>query len=414
MTLKDLLAGGTAGSPLLAAMILLAARPGLAQETAESPRLNPESLPYTFKAGDFRALLIPSLGLDWNDNVRLSQGSQEDDFILRPLLSLSINYPVTERNLLQLNTSFGYEKYFKHDELSRWYVSSGSQLSFDIYVKDFVINLHDQFSYTQDSAREAAVANTGSYGTFQNTAGISGTWNLNDMTVSLGYDHQNELATSSQFNQINHTSEIVSPRVGLKLHPRLTVGVEGSATFTRYDQMMLNDNNAYSVGMYGDWHPDSFLEVQPSAGYSVFQFEHTSPFIQTSDLNSWYASLRVSHAITKAISYTIDAGHEIRLGIQSDAIEDWYVRPGANWSIVKDLTLGTTFSYEHGKQGQGNVYGNLTETYDYMGFVFNLGHPITKRLAVSLTYRLTVRSSSAASRDYNQNMVGLQLSYRQP
>ena len=31
-----------------------------------------EAEPYTVKAGDFRLLVAPSLGLDWNDNVNLS------------------------------------------------------------------------------------------------------------------------------------------------------------------------------------------------------------------------------------------------------------------------------------------------------------------------------------------------------
>ena len=41
---------------------------------------------YTFKKGDFRLLATPSLGLDWNDNVRTSEQNKESDFILRPML----------------------------------------------------------------------------------------------------------------------------------------------------------------------------------------------------------------------------------------------------------------------------------------------------------------------------------------
>src|SRR5208282_6548685 len=172
---------------------------------AEARRLQPESLPYTVKEGDFRLLVTPSLELDWTDNVNLSKTNVQDDFILRPTVGLNASYPVTQNNLLQLNVTFGYNEYLDHDQLSTWYLQSGSALSFDIYVKDFWINLHDQFSYIQDSAQQAAVANTGSYGTLQNTAGVNTTWDLQDVTLSLGYDHQNVMASSQQFDYTDHS-----------------------------------------------------------------------------------------------------------------------------------------------------------------------------------------------------------------
>ena len=63
-----------------------------------------------------------------------------------------------------------------------------------------LFNFHDSFSYIQEFCHEPAVSGPVSYGTFQNTAGLSGTWDLNDVTLTLGYDHQNVLATSSQFS----------------------------------------------------------------------------------------------------------------------------------------------------------------------------------------------------------------------
>ena len=114
---------------------------------AEARRLQLESMPYTVKAGDFRLLLTPSLGLEWNDNVNTSHTDPEDDFILKPFLQLNASYPVTHYNLLTLSVGAGYDKYFNHDQWSDWRIESGSALSFDIYVKDFWINLHDQFQY---------------------------------------------------------------------------------------------------------------------------------------------------------------------------------------------------------------------------------------------------------------------------
>ena len=414
----------------LAAAIVLTLRLAPAQEAlrsslagaaaAEARRLRPESLPFTFKVGELRVLATPSLTLDYNDNIRTSKKDPQEDFILRPVLGLSASYPVTQRNLLQLNVGVGYQKYFEHDELSTWYLQSGSELSFDISVKDVLINLHDRFSYSQDSAAEAAVAGTGNYANIENTVGMLTTWDLEDVTSSIGYDHANTFSPATQFQSQSRSSELFLGRVGLRVHPRLTVGVEGTASYTTYDEMILNDNSSYSAGAYADWQLGQNFHVQPRAGYTIYQFQNTSRSsfgistagsIRTSDLNSWYAALTVSHQLTEAITYSLSAGHEVRLGIQSDAIEDWYVRPSVDWKIIKDLGLQTYLTYEHGDSGEGNIRGNLTETYDHFGGGLGLSHAITDRFRLGLDYRLTTRSSSAADRSYTQNVVSLALTY---
>jgi len=60
------------------------------------------------------------------------------------------------------------------------------------------------------------------------------------------------------------------------MYPGVTTGIEGTGSFTTYDQMVLNDNNSYSVGVYADWQPDKYFRCQPRFGYTIFQFQHTS------------------------------------------------------------------------------------------------------------------------------------------
>ena len=48
---------------------------------------------YTFKKGDFRMLILPSLGLDWNDNINLSQTNVMDDYIVKPAVGITASYP---------------------------------------------------------------------------------------------------------------------------------------------------------------------------------------------------------------------------------------------------------------------------------------------------------------------------------
>ncbi len=409
-------------TPWLAALMLLAARLATAQEAlrtslageaaAEARQLQLQSLPYTVKSGDFKLLVVPSLGLDWNDNINISKTNAQPDFILRPQVQLDASYPITRNNMLSLNVGAGYEQYLEHDQYSTWFLQSGTELSFDIYVKDFWFNLHDRAQYVQDTSQQPALSGTANYATINNTAGLSATWDLNQGTLSAGYDHKNVISTSEQYNSQDSAAEMVFARAGLDVYSGVTIGIEGTGAYTTYAQTVLNNNNAYSAGLYADWELGKYFHIQPRGGYTIIQFQHTSQSIQTSDLNSWYADLNLTHKATDAIDYAFDAGREVQAGIQSDVIEDWYVRPSLRWNVNQNLNLHASFSYEHGQQGAGNVTGNLTETYDWYGTEVGASYPILKKVSLGLNYRLTLRSSNIATDEYTQNLVSLTLTYQ--
>jgi predicted porin len=411
----------TVATRWLAAAGILTIRLAFAQEAlrnsmagdvaAEAMSHQQASEAYTVKSGDFRLLVSPSLGVDWNDNINSARTNALQDITMLPTLGLTMSYPLTQRNLLQLNVTFGYQDYLEHSQYSTWYVQSGSALSFDIFIKDFRINLHDRFSYVQNSSQQAAVANTATYGSAQNTLGLNTTWDLEDVTLNLGYDHQNVLSTGQEFNQTDHSSEMVVARGGFKFHPSLTAGLEGTVSSTAYVQPLINDSINYSAGVYADWQPGHYLHVQPRFGYTIYQFQQTSRSIPAANQSAWYLDLTATHDISDAVSYSFSAGHELTPGIYGDTIEDWYVRPTLTLRIIRDLPLNTSFSYQNGSQGIQTAPGSPTENYDWFTWSLGFNYQLTKRLTAGLNYRLTLRTSNDASREYAQNLVGLQLNY---
>ena len=370
-----------------------------------------EAMPYTLKSGDFKLLVTPSLGFEWNDNINLSHDQAISDYIISPMLRLDGSYLFTSRNLVQFNIGVGYDKYIQHDEYSGIRLMSGSGISFDLYIKDFWINLHQNFQYTLDTAGQPDVANTGFYGGWNNTAGLSGTWDLEDVLLTLGYDHLNFVSSSSLFDYTDSATELLSARAGFRFGQRLTAGVEGSVGFTSYNQPVLNNNTAYNAGLYADWR-DSYLEVKARAGYSFYDFKQTSVVIPAMNEDTWYADLELSHALTDALSYSLGAGHELRLGVQADVVEAWYLRPRVNWAFLKNWSLGASFSYENGKLGNSDLLGVTAEHYEWSGLTFGLARSVTSKLSLEVHYRLTVRSSDFAAREYTQNAVGLGVSYQ--
>jgi hypothetical protein len=405
----------------LAAPVLLTVSLAPAQEAlheslagdaaAQARSRQQESMPYTFKSGDFKLLVTPSLNLGWNDNINLAHTNVLQDFIFFPALGLKVNYPLTQRNLLQLDVTFGYQEYLDHSDYSRLYVQSGSALSYDVYIKDFWINLHDRFSYVQNPPGQAAVAATGTYGTAQNMLGFNTTWDLEDVTLSLGYDHQNYWSTTPEFSYTDRASELVVGRGGFRFHPTLTAGVEGTVSSTAYDQPVLNNNMGYSAGVFADWQPGHYFHFQPRFGYMLYQFQQTSQSIPAVNQGAWYFDLTATHELSDVVSYSFSAGHEITLGVYGDTIEDWYIRPAVNLKMMKDLTLTTSFSYQDGSQALQTTPGAGVENYDWFMWGLSLNYAVVQRLNLGLTYGLTYRVSNYAFREYTQNVVSLILTY---
>ena len=147
-------------------------------------------------------------------------------------------------------------------------------------------------------------------------------------------------------------------------------------------------------------------------GFSTYQFQSSSSTVVTSDQSGGYADLNISHQITEAITYSLNAGHSIQLGVQSDLTEITYVRPNISWNIIQDWPINTGFFYEHGNQGIGNVIGNVTEIYDWYGGSLSTEHQFSKHFAGSAFYRLTFRDSNTPDNGYTQNLIGLQVTYR--
>lgn len=409
------------------AMGQMALQNAIGLEAAGDARVKQQELQvYTYKYGDFKMLVTPSLQASYNDNINLTSSGVQDDFIFSPLVNLTATYPLTAYNVLNLNIGLGYNEYLNHSSLNSWVLQSGSGLSFDILVKNFTINLHDTAAYVQNGGEAGTVnnslnplvANTSVFGTVQNTAGVLVRWNMGVIVLSLGYDHEIALSTDSAFQSQNQSTEEVVSRLGYNFSPALTVGIEASGSFMSYEQTTLNNNNDYTIGMYGDWQPSDHLHIRPRVGYSISDFQQTSTTPlpgqvvppETGNVGSYYIDLSVTHQIAKAMNYSLSVGHETQAGIQSDEVEDWYFRPSINWKIIKDLGLSTSLSYENGTQGVGNIQGNLTEKYVFYGLNVGLNYPIIRRLTAGLSYQLTVRSSND-NQNYTQDIVTLSLSY---
>ena len=422
-----------------------AVRPSLAGEMAsEARRQDIDRIPYNLLVGPVRLRVGASVGVEYNDNINYSEDAsvtlntlggpvffeteQEDDVIIRPQINFDLIWPITQLNTLRLDIGLSYAFYLDHSDANTngILISPGTQIAFDIFVGDFRINIHDKMSLQQDPIAEFAVNNTADYGRFENYAGISVLWDLNQVLITAGYDHYNYIATTDEFQYLDRMAEELTGSIGFKVSDATLIGAEGNAVWTRYDENTLNDSETYAVGGFVETQITNNIRVRLAGGYQWIDFDNNfitfdfgPPFgtvlvPDKHDQNGWYANGLLTHVINASVSQSIEAGHESQLGINSNAIELNYVRHTVNWKVFRNTLLTTEFFYEDADDSGGIAGYPFTrkgEHLDRFGGALTVGYQLTPHVTLGLRYQYTQKDSDVPLRDYEQNRVSVDGTY---
>jgi hypothetical protein len=417
-----------------------AIRPSLAGESAaEARRQSIDKIPYNLELGPIKFRFSATMGVEYNDNINLAEDAsaflpsptgpvlvttqKQSDLILRPQINVNALWPVTQLNTLKLDLGIGYAFYLDHSsyDTNSILINPGSQLSFDIFVGDFRINLHDRFSLEQDPVAELALSNVADYGRFQNTAGISALWDLNQAVATLGYDHYNFISTTSEFDYLNRNAEMVTGSLAFTPNSVMAIGIEGSFVHTYYDQNVLNDSDTYSGGGFLETQITSYLKLRVAAGYQVINFDNTGLVNDSHDLNDYYANALLTHRVNSVLSHSLAVGHETQLGINSNFIKLNYIRHTANWNIFYHTLLSTELFYEDADDSGGSFVPLNGVPFAFNPFVaehihryggaLTLGYQLTQHVTLGLRYQYTQKDSDQPLRDYQQNRIALDGTY---
>jgi hypothetical protein len=394
-----------------------AVRPSLAGEAAaESRRQNIDRIPYNIQVGPVKFRFSMTLGVEYSDNVNLSENHPQDDVIIRPQFNIDALWPITQLNTLKLDLGIGYGFYINHSEYDTngLLVSPGSQLSFDIFISDFRINIHDRFSLQQDPVSEVALSNVADYGRFENTAGVSVLWDLNKAVVTFGYDHYNFVSTSSDFDYLDRNAEELSASVYFAVSSTTGVGVESSAVFNAYSNtdsstsgISLNDSTTYNIGVFAETQITSYLKIRGAVGYQIIDFDSGGTVGDNSNANDYYANVLISHRVTPSITETLALGHETQLGVNSNYVVLNYIRHTATWNIINRTLLSTELFYEDADDS-GGIFSERIHRY---GGAITVGYQFTQHLTLGLRYQYTQKDSDQPLRDYRQNRISIDGTY---
>jgi len=353
------------------------------------------------------------LAEEYNDNIRNSASAQ-GDLITRPSVDAQVNWPVTEWNTLHLAVDAGYSLYAQHSDLNQFYFNPGSGLSFDVYVGDWVVNLHDRVTVTENTYENPTVQGSQNNTFLQNDAGVSGLWDLNKIVVSVGYDHENYLSLSpSSLRQPDSASENFFLYTGVRLRPEIMVGLESGLGLVHYDQAG-GTNNFASVADAVQWNAGVFSSVQVSehlsarldGGYTVYSPDGTRTNL-SQEMTALYFQFSVSHQVSEHVSYSLSAGRSVDFAYNGQAYDRLYVRLNPDWNVVRKWSIGTPVWWE-----QGTQVGLGTLTYTQFGAGFTVGRALTQKLSAQLHYQWIWEAASQASFNYTANIAGLNLTYQ--
>lgn len=370
---------------------------------------------YNLKLGPTAWNFNAGLGVDYNSNVNYTEDDPEADFVIRPTVGARMLWPVTDRNSINLNLSGGYSMYLTHSELSGPYMNPGSGLSFDLYVKDFLINFHDRFSIIEYSYQDPTLAGRGDYAYLENALGTSVLWDLNKVVLRFGYDHVNYVNLVSDNNQPDLATEVASLSAGYAPKADMLAGLEVGGGLLDYtgETTLYSNAKQWNVGGFYDAKMTEYMHLTAHVGYNVFSPEsgqgttssQATPY-QT-EFGGIYAELDLTHRLNEYLSYTLSGGRTVDLYYYSGTAERYFARLSAGWKILRKVTLTTFLSYEHGTQLSG-----YAETWDLYGLGMSLERGITSKLFASLGYQYYPRQSDVQGRSYDVSIVSLNFNYR--
>jgi len=419
-----------------------AIRPSLAGEAAaEARRQSIDKIPYNLQVGPIKFRFSATMGIEYNDNINLAEDGSftfasvggpitittesQSDVILRPQVNINALWPITQLNTLRLDLGIGYAFYLDHssNNTNSILLTPGSQIAFDIFVGDFRINLHDRFSIQQDPISEPQLSNVSDYGRFENLAGISVLWDLNQAVVTLGYDHYNFVALNDDFEYLDRNADIFSGSVGFTPTSTMTVGVEGSVTNTYYDMNVLNDSLAYSAGLFLETQLSPNFRVRIAGGYQWIDFDNNGIVNDLQDVNDYYANLVVSHRVNSVFSHNLAVGHENTIGVNSNYVTLNYARHTASWNMVYHTLLTTELFYEDAADSGGTGTTLLpgpglpifnpfvAENFHRYGGAITVGYQLTPHVTLGVRYQYTQKDSNQPLRDYRQNRIAIDGTY---
>jgi hypothetical protein len=375
-------------------------------EAAAARRRSINSAGYSMRVDPVAINLSSSLGTRYVSNVFLSPSDPTSDWVIQPQVNANLLWPISDQNSLSIGLGVGYDYYVNTPSYRQFYITPGSDISFDIYVKDFVINLHSNFQLTQDPTYDPSVSRQGSVPQFINFTGMQVDWDLNKLLLTFNYDHVVDIFTEQTQSYQSYHGNQFSLRASTQVHPAVMTGLEMGGGLTDYDEP-LNDNTHVSAGPMARWQLSERTSLRGALGYAVYMFAPGDIFQDLPNYTGFYGSLRAQQQLTRNVSHSLSGGKRLQVNTRGFPLDTYFVNYSVNLNVIRRVGLILGFEYQNGTE-----YYGIGERYNWVGLNAAASYQFTRRISTRLAYQGYWKVSDLSAYDYTQNNITLQATYR--
>lgn len=375
---------------------------------------------YNVKLGPVKMLFNAGMGVQYNSNVNVSQGNPEPDLILQPRVGAGIYWPITKLNKLRLNVQVGYDYYLQHPDLGGnvLIIDPSTEFLFNLFVNvpNLKITFFERPSVSVNPVDNATLTDAQNYAMFFNTAGVDVTWDLNDVELGIGYSNLFTYSVGNNAGDYNYMNRFVNQiyaDASFLLLPYLRLGIEGSYAYTSYLQgsspgvNALNNNDNSTLGLFVEGKVSQYVDYTGGVGWQIVDFNESNNPENTGNSSAPYFYLTIDNTLNKYFSHRITTGFEAAPSSQSNFVQMFYAQYAFNWMLIRDWSLGGSVYYQNGQESPGPN----SENFDRLGATINLGYQLTKHWVFNIYYGITSKTSDVLSDGYNQQILGLNVSY---
>jgi hypothetical protein len=381
----------------------------------DSAMRNTTTLPQNFniRFGPLTASVSASVGLEFNDNVGLSEVGRESDFIFRPEIDLSTEWRATSENTLHVNFGIGFAQYVQHPHLSSrtLLVDPGSAIAFKMYVGDFLrLNFHDQLSLVQNPIDEPTLSNVANFDRLENAVGVDALLDFDQLQFVFGYNHFDYRSIGSEFSFLDHREEQFSASASARVSDAVAVGVDGSYGIFDYLKDFNNDGHEWSAGPFLEMALSPYTKVRITGGFQGMNFDSSGMSGDRSDYHSWYGNITATQRLNQYWSHSLAVGHEAQLGLTTNFVNYTYAHYAAEWQMNLHMHVGFQAFIEEADESGGSVVG-AEDSFRWGGGV-NAGWVFNRHLTLTVAYNYVNKNSNLPLRSYYQDSTLLTAAYR--
>ena len=378
---------------------------------------------YNIRIGSLDLSLAAGVGLEFNDNITLSEFNRQSDIIFRPQFDIEGALRFSETSRLRIGIGLSYAKYFDHSNFdsNSLLISPTSAITWTAETGAFKFTIRERLAYQEDPFDQPTL-NVANYRRWENQAGIQVDWDANQYTkITVGYDRYDLWTTDPTYSAIDHSINTVFLRPSFQAGPRFTFGLNAAYSMFDYKETSHSDGHSLLVGPFVRWKVSDFTDVYAEVGFQQSSFDNATLFTIVDRLtgavtgsgldgengNSWYAKLEIVNRPTEFIRQKLSFSKTAELGFQSNFYDLYHVEYSLDWAVHEKTTIRPTFFYEFYKTS-----GPIPEEAHRFGAALGIYHVFSENFTAGLDYRYLVKDSNQNGADYYQNLGMVSLYYK--